>query len=242
MHRKSRFTLVMMAVLLAFGMLGIQPAKPVLAANPLRISQVYGGGGDSGATYTNDFIEIFNSSNSAFDLTGWSVQFTTSTGSIWQITPLTGTIPASGYYLIQEGAGGGGTTPLPTPDEIGSIYLVPSNFKVALVDSTTALSGTCPTGVVDFVGTGTAACFEGTAAAPNPSITLAIVRKEGGVLIPITTVPILTHWLQPRGIPLHPQTVAVLQKSSLQNCFSLSTSKVPVITKHWKFITELELQ
>ena len=180
MHRKSRFTLVMMALLLMVGMLGIQPAKPVLAANPLRISQVYGGGGDSGATYTNDFIEIFNSSNSAFDLTGWSVQFTTSTGSIWQITPLTGTIPASGYYLIQEGAGGGGTTPLPTPDEIGSIYLVPSNFKVALVDSTTALSGTCPTGVVDFVGTGTAACFEGTAAAPNPSITLAIVRKEGG--------------------------------------------------------------
>lgn len=29
MHRTSRFTLVMMAILLMVGMVGIQPAKPV---------------------------------------------------------------------------------------------------------------------------------------------------------------------------------------------------------------------
>ncbi len=180
MHRKSRFTLVIMALLLVVGMLGIQPAKPVQAANPLRISQVYGGGGESGATYTHDFIEIFNSSNTALDLTGWSVQFTTSLGLFWQVTPLTGTIPANGYYLIQEGAGGGGTTLLPVPDNTGSIFMVADNFKVALVDSTTALSGTCPTDVVDFVGIGSANCYEGAAAAPVLSNTTAAIRKEGG--------------------------------------------------------------
>ena len=65
MHRKSRLTLVIMAVLLMFGMLGIQPVKPALAANPLRISQVYGGGGNTGATYTHDYFEIFNSGSTS---------------------------------------------------------------------------------------------------------------------------------------------------------------------------------
>src|SRR5205807_724285 len=38
------------------------------------ISQVYGGGNNSGATYQNDFIELFNSGNQTVNLSGWSVQ------------------------------------------------------------------------------------------------------------------------------------------------------------------------
>ena len=30
---------------------------------PSLISQVYGGGGNSGAAYQNDFVELFNSGN-----------------------------------------------------------------------------------------------------------------------------------------------------------------------------------
>ncbi len=183
MQKKSRLTLVMMAILLMVGMVGIQPAKPVQAANPLRISQAYGGGGNAGSTYTNDFIELYNSGSSAVNLAGWSVQYTSATGSSWQVTPLTGTIPANGYYLIQEAAGAGGTTPLPTPDVIGTIAMSGTAFKVALVNTTTALSGTCPTGVIDFVGAGTAGsvnCFEGAAAAPAPSNINAVIRRENG--------------------------------------------------------------
>jgi len=180
MHRKSRLTLVMMAILLAFGTMGIQPAKPVKAANPLRISQAYGGGGNSGSTYTNDFIELYNSGSTPVNLTGWSVQYTSVSGTVWQATPLTGTIPANGYYLIQEAAGTGGTTPLPTPDVTGTIAMSGTGFKVALVSSTTLLSGACPTGVVDFVGAGTANCYEGAAAAPAPSNTNAVIRRDSG--------------------------------------------------------------
>src|SRR5262249_62317004 len=58
------------------------------------VNEVYGGGGNSGATYTNDFIELANRGSSAVDLSGYSVQYHSSsaTGS-WQVTQLTGSIP-----------------------------------------------------------------------------------------------------------------------------------------------------
>ena len=42
------------------------------------ISQVYGGGGNSGATYTHDFIELFNRGTAPVSLSGWSVQYSSS--------------------------------------------------------------------------------------------------------------------------------------------------------------------
>jgi len=155
-------------------------ATPAAAGDqPLRISQVYGGGGNSGATYTNDFIELFNAGATAVDLSDWSVQYASSTGSTWQVTTLSGSIAPGGYYLIQEAQGAGGTTPLPTPDAIGTIAMGGTNGKVALVNSTTALSGACPTGLIDLVGYGSANCYEG-AAAPALSNTTAALRANGG--------------------------------------------------------------
>ena len=89
---------------------------------PIVINEVYGGGGNSGALYKNDFIELYNNSNGGYDLTGWSVQYSSATGTgAWVVTDLTGTIPAHGYYLVQQAAGTGGTANLPTPDATGTI-------------------------------------------------------------------------------------------------------------------------
>ncbi|MEZ4615572.1 MAG: lamin tail domain-containing protein [Caldilineaceae bacterium] len=72
------------------------------AASPnIVISQVYGGGGNSGATYTNDFIELFNRGAALVDLSGWSVQYASATGPTWQKTDLSGTVQPGQYYLIQ---------------------------------------------------------------------------------------------------------------------------------------------
>jgi len=38
------------------------------------ISQVYGGGGNSGATLKSDFIELFNFGSTSVNLSGWSLQ------------------------------------------------------------------------------------------------------------------------------------------------------------------------
>src|SRR5712671_724260 len=71
------------------------------------ISQVYGGGGNAGATLKNDFIELFNRGTTAVNVTGWSVQYASAAGAAWQVTNLSGSIAPGQYYLVQEAAGTG---------------------------------------------------------------------------------------------------------------------------------------
>ncbi|GAA4420104.1 hypothetical protein GCM10023187_55050 [Nibrella viscosa] len=152
------------------------------SAGTIVISQVYGGGGNAGATYKNDFIELFNRGGSPVDVTGWSVQYAGATGTgSWQVTPLSGTIQPGKYYLIQQAAGNGGTTDLPTPDVIANVAMAAGSGKVALVKSTTPLSGSCATGVnvVDFVGYGSANCAE-TSPTASLTNTTAAIRKNNG--------------------------------------------------------------
>lgn len=156
-------------------------ATAYAADSTVVISQVYGGGGNTGSVYKNDFIELFNRSASAVSLDGWSVQYASATGTTWQVTNLTNvTLQPGQYYLVQEAAGTGGTTNLPTPDALGSIAMSATAGKIALVGSTTALSGACPTGVLDIVGFGTTANCSETANAPVPSATNSVIRAGGG--------------------------------------------------------------
>jgi endonuclease G len=155
---------------------------PVLPGQ-LVISQVYGGGGNSGATLKNDFVELFNRSSMPIDVTGWTVQYSSAAGSSWQRTILSGFIPSGSYYLVQEGAGAGGTVDLPAPDVTGTIAMAAGAGKIALVNNSTTLSGSCPTGsnIIDFVGYGdNASCFEGSGPTPDLGNTLAAFRTHLG--------------------------------------------------------------
>lgn len=153
-------------------------------ATHVVISEVYGGGGNTGALYTNDFIELYNPTNVAVNLSGWSVQYNTATGSgSWSVTPLSGSIAPYSYYLIQENQGSGGTVPLPTPDVSNTTSMAATSGKVALLNSTTPLTLACPvsSSIIDLVGYGsTANCYEVAAApAPNANNTTSAYRKSG---------------------------------------------------------------
>lgn len=175
-RRGLRLTAVFSS-LLAFAALGAGTASAQVV-----ISQVYGGGGNSGAQYTHDFIEIFNRGSEAVNISGWSVQYASAAGTSWQVTNLSGTLQPGQYYLVQQAAGTGGTTPLPTPDATGSIAMSGTTGKVALVSATSPLAGSCPAGaaVQDMVGFGTANCYEGAAPAPGLSNTTAAIRADAG--------------------------------------------------------------
>ncbi|HYW50707.1 MAG TPA: ExeM/NucH family extracellular endonuclease, partial [Gemmatimonadaceae bacterium] len=175
------------------------PVSPVrspvsLAVAPARgvvISQVYGGGGNAGGQYRNDFIELYNQSDIAVSLQGWSVQYAAAAGVSYQMTQLTGQIAPGGYYLVQQAVGANvAALPLPTPDAIGTIAMSGTAGKVALVNGTAALtapaggcpSPTAPAAIQDFVSFGTTAtCAEGGAPTPTLSNSTAALRRNGGV-------------------------------------------------------------
>jgi len=152
----------------------------------VKISQVYGGGGNSGATFLNDFVELFNSGTTAVDVTTWSVQEASATSSTWNVAPLcpvgSCTIQPGHYFLVWESAGTGTSVkvPLPAADAAGTALVSATSAKFALMANTTPLNAACPAGqVVDFVGYGGANCSE-TQAAPGLSNTTADIRIGNG--------------------------------------------------------------
>lgn len=147
------------------------------------ISQIYTAGGITGATWRNDYVELFNRGDTPVNLAGWSLQYASSTGTSWNTTALAGSMPAGGYYLVQEGSGGSAGSIVSGADAIANINLGTTAGKVALVSGTMALNGICPVSasIVDFVGYGTTAnCFEGGGRAPAPSTTAALLRAANG--------------------------------------------------------------
>ena len=170
----------------------ITPAQAV--STDVVISQVYGGGGNSGATYTHDFVELFNHGTTDVSLTGMSVQYASSAGtgnfSGNPVTQLAGTVQPGQRYLVQLATGGVTGAPLPTPDATGAAQMSATAGKVALVNSTAGLAcngGSMPCSpsqlalIRDLVGYGVGTnFFEGAGPAPAPSNTTADLRLNGG--------------------------------------------------------------
>jgi hypothetical protein len=141
------------------------------------ISEIYGGGGNSGATYKNDFIELYNPTGHDIPLDGWSVQYASASGAFgFNITALSGVILSKSHYLIQEKTGAGGTQDLPAPEAAGNINLAATAGKVALVKDNQAIINRSAMSVIDFVGYGTASEFEGAGSAIAPSNKASIGR------------------------------------------------------------------
>jgi Lamin Tail Domain len=176
---------LVLACVVAFAVV-IVPAAGGSGTSGLVISQIFGGGGNAGAPYTNDYVEVFNRGTSPVSVSGWTVQYATAAGTSWQTTALAGTIQPGAHQLVQL-AGATDGAPLPTPDATGTTNLSAASGKVALVRDTAALTcgstvGSCSANslVEDLVGYGTAGDYEGAAAAPGLSSTTAGIRAADG--------------------------------------------------------------
>ena len=173
-------------VVLGLGALLIAPGAQG-ATSGVVVSQVFAGGGNAGATYANDFVELFNRGATAIDLTGWTVQYAAASSTNWQTTALTGSLGAGRHYLVQLASTAQVGSPLPAADATGTTNLSSSGGKIALVGGADALTcgataGSCSTAplVDDLVGYGSATDYEGAGPAPAIGSTTAAVRGSGG--------------------------------------------------------------
>jgi hypothetical protein len=194
------------------------------------INQVYGGGGNADALYTHDFIELYNYGNTPVSLNGWSVQYASANGSAWQVTSLTGSIPAHGFYLIQQAAGSGGSKALPAPDATGGILMAAGSGKVILSNSATALTGTNPTdaSVIDKVGYGSANGFE-TASAPVLSNTTSATRAVDGVDTDNNSVDFVAGAPLPRNTLYTTTPPVIASLTPVNNHVGAPSTVVPVL-------------
>lgn len=192
-RRRPALAAVLLALVASPLALGFAaPAQANPAGNDLVISEVYGGGGNSGATYTHDFVELYNPTGEAISLNNKSLQYraagTTSAATNVFALP-NASVPAKGHYLVQC-AGGANGVALPKASDTtgcglnlsgtaGQIYLVNGTAGIAAQTNTAAPWQFAAT-VVDFVGFGTAAIYEGTGATPAPSATRSVTRDATG--------------------------------------------------------------
>lgn len=164
--------------LLAAGLTPI--AAPASAASTgLIITEFYGNGGNSGANYNADFVELFNPTAGSISLTGKSIQYRSATGTgAGGAVALSGAVPAGEHYLIQVQAAGANGVALPVaPDLVTSnLNAGGTNGLVYLADTTSPL--TLPTAsvvnnpqVIDLLGFGTSNTFEVAAAAAGSATT-----------------------------------------------------------------------
>lgn len=179
----------------ALGVAWLPLAAPAARAESpdIVISQVYGGAGGSGATYANDFVELFNRGSTTVSLTGKSVQYASTTGTgtfaANSVTLVSGSLEPGGHYLVKM-AGGATGAPLPTADATGTVPMSGTAGKVVLVDSTSGLgcngsSTPCSASqlslIRDLVGYGlTTNFFEGSGPTGTLSTTTAALRKSNG--------------------------------------------------------------
>lgn len=158
------------------------------------ITEVYGGGGNTGATFKNDFIELYNTTNSPIDISGWSIQYYSATGttpgtdgSNVHTFPSGSIIPAKSHFLIQQAAGTGGTADLFEPNVSGTLAISGTGGKVILFTTNTAQTITSDissvTGHVnfkDYLPFGASTPVWGSAMSATTNTTSATRKKVSG--------------------------------------------------------------
>ncbi|MDH2415864.1 ExeM/NucH family extracellular endonuclease [Nocardioides sp. CER19] len=179
----------------ALGGLAVTALTPLLVSSPahanpggtgLVISEVYGAGGNNGAVYNADFVELYNPTASALSLSGLAVHYrSASGGSGGSPFALSGSVPAHGHWLIQMSGAGSNGAALPTPDATAGFNMAAAGGQVALQQGTAviATSGdvSTTTGLVDFVGATGASSFEKAATKSAATATQSLNRTAGGI-------------------------------------------------------------
>ncbi len=155
------------------------------------ITQVYGGGGNSGSVYKSDFIELYNTSNTDVDISGWTLYYlgaTSSSTSIKYDFPSNTIIKAGKYFALKCADGTGtqpawsivfdGTSTLALGGTAGKVILLRSNAAFTLSSTPTIEEIINNVNFADYVPYGTTALpIWGSAMSSSTTSTTAAKRK-----------------------------------------------------------------
>jgi predicted extracellular nuclease len=154
----------------------VQAVATHLVINEIAIDSKVGTGGAE-----DDWVELFNPTAQSVALTGWSIQKSTASGGSVVRQSLTGSVPANGYFLIVRD---NASTTQALKDKadllVADTFSLASNNVVYLVNGNVNITGATDPSIVDLVGFGTSAIFEGAGPAPSIAEAKSIVRSPEG--------------------------------------------------------------
>ena len=139
----KRMISIIVALLLLITSAAVCPAYAAVGDHVI-VNQVYGASDDGYADHS--FIELYNPTDTAVSLDGWSVQYRSSEAGSqadrWYVLPLTGVIGAGDYYLIRCGAvkNPSGSYQVPQGNLEWDMTLYNKGLSVALLRTTEALT------------------------------------------------------------------------------------------------------
>ncbi|MDO4241931.1 MAG: lamin tail domain-containing protein, partial [Microbacteriaceae bacterium] len=155
---------------------GLQSAQAATTtpADHIVINEVYGGGGNKGATHNRDFVELYNPTAQAVSLTGWQIQGFSKKGNTSNGSPvaLSGTIESGAYFVICGKLKPESTAAAPTCDIESNLDIGKDGASTKLLNNTGA--------TIDLVGWGGSSLFEGTGAAVTDNPTSIQRINDGG--------------------------------------------------------------
>jgi 5'-nucleotidase len=165
----------------------IPAAQAAPDGSGLVISEVYGGGGNSGATFNADFVELYNPTDSAVSLAGLGLQYRSATDGSGGVASLSGSVAARGTFVIRTTSPGSTGADLPAPDLVSpkTLNMSGSTGQVLLLPSTTAFTGSGDVAgspsLIDMVGFGTGPkTYETAPTGTNLSSQTSAQRKGEG--------------------------------------------------------------
>ncbi len=161
-------------VLICVALLAVPPPRVAAQSAGAVVAEVYGSGGNTGATYSRDFVELFNRSKQTVSLAGWKLQYAPKDSDRWSSTALTSQIAPYRYFLVALGGGSSGGAALPAPDVTGGTNLNGAAGVVRIIDA----AGT----TVDLVGYGAGTTSERRPAPGTSDPKHATTRKRIGCM------------------------------------------------------------
>ncbi|MDO4606380.1 MAG: ExeM/NucH family extracellular endonuclease, partial [Bowdeniella nasicola] len=166
------------AMLAAVGAVAlVLPALPEIPAqaapvDSLIISEVYARGGSKNQPFKDKFVEIYNPTTTAIDLTGTSIQYRSAKGTAATnaVVPLQGSVAPGGVFVLAGGSNGANGETTPNVNQTGTAFNPGGSDGLVVLARSTA-KVTLPTGditgnadVIDAVGYGKSNTFEAAAA------------------------------------------------------------------------------
>lgn len=147
----------------------------------LMIYELYTAGGNAGATYNKDYVVIYNGTNAAIDLSGYTLQYASKTGAFSIKATLTGTINSGDFFIVSDQNAGKNGAALPMAIDFlvaDGLGFGGSDGKVVLANNNIVVTSPTATNVVDYIGYGSATAYEGTAAVAALSTTTSAKRNS----------------------------------------------------------------